>query len=85
MKGTNNTRKYNDQRTEGVLKSLSFKNYSKNCFLIIRNIPSGIVTNTLDNCNILAKYTAYKWFSLKIYISTIFRKSKSSVSMKHVL
>ena len=66
MKGTNDARKNNDQRTEGLLKSLSFKNYSKNFFLIIRVIPSGIVSNTLDNCNILANYTVYKIYQYDI-------------------
>ena len=66
MKGTNNARKNNDQRTEGLFKSLSFKNYSKNFFLIVRVIPSGIVSNTLDNCNILANYTVYKIYQYDI-------------------
>ena len=60
MKHINNTRKNNDQRTEGLFMLLSCNNYSKNCFLMIRVIPFGIVSNTVDDCDVTANYTVYK-------------------------
>ena len=39
---------------------LSFNNYSKNCFLMIRVIPFEIVSNTVDDCDVTANYTVYK-------------------------